>query len=296
MGCKVSQPIVFHRLDPRCGIWYDFTRRKALKADVSPIYLSPPRRFTTTAPLPLSTLSLPVIDSRNNELLGGTMGRFSEEMVLQTLSDTRTPLGFGSFHLLTLAGEYAQEDDVLLAPGFEYGDDPVPISEILLRNDSCSDDEKNASAESCQHLANFQAIVDEMHAGGTDLKTFQRTSPETGKPEWVTLTYAPVRVRSFRPIDSSDFSRGAREFSTEILSVAMGQTEDGISLKFESVRESLDGTLERFVIVLLIIAVVALVVLIPVSAWLSMSIAVPASQLCRLVDDINRYERLLTLL
>lgn len=283
-SCALNNPDL--RFDPRCFDWYVGSKEQSLNQMEEPLYISPPEAQLHASSVLEVQLAQPLIDTRTDEVIGISMARLQGQQLLVALSEEMTPLGVGSFRVMTAAGDRARELDVLVAPGFTFGDDPVSTSEILLPNDSC---DKFDASSSCRNVLDFSQIVEDMHAGGTDLQTFTRTSNTTGAPEMVSLTYAPVSVQSYRPIDPSDFSRGVRGYTSNVFSVALGSTEEGIALTFLSAQEALNGTLRRFVMSLLIILVVSLVVLVPVSAWISMSIAVPVTQLCQLVTHVNRY-------
>ena len=273
-------------MDPRCLEWYVLCQEKALDETKAPLYVTPPVKIPPNPAIP-TTLSLPLVDTRKDEFLGVSILRYTEEPIIQILSDRLTPLGFGSFHLMTVAGEHARPDgSLVIGPGFSFGDTPLPISAVMLPHDNCNSTIN--STESCANIEEFDDIVADMHNGGTSLKTFLRTSNVTGRLESISLTYAPVRVRSYRPIDPADFSRGIKEYTSDIFSVALGQTEEGLAQTFASSEEALTNTLRRFVLILIAIALSALVFLIPVSAWISFSTIVPVTQLCKLVTDINR--------
>ena len=252
----------------------------------SPLFIAPLVEVASDNPAPSASVALPLVDSRSNEFFGETMLQFSLEVIEDILGMNRSPLESGGFHLMLAIGENAPSEDVLYAPDFDVGDDPISSQRTLLPNDECSS--VFEFSQGCVNLERFQNAKQHMQTGGSALTSFTRTTPQSGLSESVSFAYAPVFVTSYRPTDASDLSRGVRAYSNPVWSIATGQTDVGLQLTFASVQSALDSAIARFVIVLVIVSVVAFAILIPISAWISMSITVPVTQLCAVVADVNR--------
>ena len=260
-------------------------KNKAFQTSKAALIITPQEKVGPNAPVLPASASLPLVDTRTNEFIGETMVRIPEDAAFDIISAEKTPLGPESFHVLTRAGEDAPMKNVLIGPGYTYGEALLPLSSVLLPNDVCME----GSELHCENLQKVNEIADNMrNGGGPALVTFTRTSNETGDQETLSLTYAPVTVRSHRPVDPHDFSRGFTQHNSVLFSVALGQTEEGISQSFDSAEAALEDRFRRLITILVIVALVALTLLIPVSAWISVSVTIPVTRLCEVVANINR--------
>ena len=162
-------PFAACRVDSRCIEWYVRCKDKAFDLAKAPLYVTPPTKIPNNPTIP-TRATLPLIDSRTNEFLGQTSVRYSEASMFDILSDEQTPLGVGSFHLMIVAGDHAETNNVLVAPDFEFGSPPVPLPSLMLPNDSCNIT-NSTDSNNCQNIAEFGRIVSRMQAGDTALET-----------------------------------------------------------------------------------------------------------------------------
>ena len=281
-----SRPIF--RTDSRCVDFFHFTKAKAFNESKTPLFADRVFNEEYIQTNLQSSFALPIVNK--GEFLGVNMGRVEMNDILSVLTEERTPTGPGGFHAMILAGERATTQDLLIAPGFQFGGESAAFASAMLPHDSCDGADLFENTNACQNLRDFVTIVDEMHSGESDMVTFRRTKDESGTQEKVTFAFAPVSPMSFRPIDPSNFSRGVRQYTAPIFSVALGQTEEGIAQAFVSVQEALDGTMSRSVLSAAMVALAAMVLLFPVTAYISMSIVRPVTQLCKLVSNVNQNE------
>ena len=240
-------------------------------------------------------VSLPVIGGGpSRELHGVTMGRFSVGDMLGVLTDQRTPIGPGSYHLMTWSGDSLKDNegtDVLVGPGFRLGRNNTSTSELMLPYDSCNGPDD--SSISCGYVKAFEKeILQDMHSGRAGFKTFRRSSSDStsSDAENVTITFSPVAVWTSTPVDPSDMSRGVRRSRRLVFSAALGQTDDGIALSYQSVQDAVSTTLRSSLAGLVVIALCSVVFILLVTAWICLSITVPLTQLCELVVKINNLE------
>ena len=249
------------------------------------------------------------------------LGNGSLHLLVRTENESLGPSLVGSLVSATPVTENNQlkEEDPLTTAVLDRT--VVTPTEAVLSYDACTPGTTEVTT-SCGNVLEFDAIVKSMQSGGTAGLAFSRTidhddddhnkddhvevvidsnneneeedddddeEEEEEHQESVSFLYMPVTVRSYRPVDSSDFGRGTEIQYNTLYGLGMGRTDTGIAESFVSIEEDLNYILSNFVVVLVVLALTCFASMVPASAWITSSITVPVSRLGLLVTKINRY-------
>lgn len=218
------------------------------------------------------------MDPATGEHVGQVLFDFLPTTMIRSLKDD-TPLSAGGFPIL-VATESAYNADTVIGPNYELSDPPTAIAAKVLPFDIDCD------SEICQsNIASFNDVVSAMKGGNETVATFYRTTDKG--LEKVFMAYAPVAVRSFRPIDSSDFSRGLSASEYLIYSLALAETESGILETFRPIQEVTDKQIKIAIGVLTALLVFATVLVVYVSMRVTQSIAEPMVYLLEIIRSIR---------
>ena len=253
-------------------------KNKANQKNVAPLVVNRPSLQLITDPYPQSSMALPLIDTRNGQLLGESMTRYSNENMIRAALH-----GGGAVpdtdRFITFVGDTAPPGRLLAGTGMETPTDQgtAHASSLMLPQTNCSE------TATCHE---FDTITVAMHSGSAGLGSFSRDVD--GRQEHVFVAYAPVDVKTYRSTDPSDFGRGVTEHRSAVYSVAFAQSEESIAAGYAAHSETLRDTLRENIWTLLIVALVATAVLVPVSAWVAVFISIPIFELCELVTNVNR--------
>ena len=281
--------------------WYIKSKANAFDTTKSSLYVSPSTTMTdvfsndisANPTAPRSIMAMPIIQGSGNTdatdpqngFVGETMVVFSEQRIVDALGQDTTPLPEGTFRAVVRAGEDAQQDQVVVGLGNKTVDtQPSVLTDVLLPNDGCNNGVSSTPA-GCENVRAFEGIINSMQEGQRDSSTFLRSLGRYTHE--VSVTYAPVSVPVFRPIDSSDMTRGVTQQTTTLYSLAFGQGNDAASERFEEIEDNLSLTLQQFIVVLLVITLTSLLALIPALAWITHTITAPVAQLTLIVTRIN---------
>ena len=153
--------------------------------------------------------------------------------------------------------------DTVVGPGFSLKDRKGAALVELLQ----ADDE-------------FEAILQDMKSGGKSEGTFN------GK-ETMLITYAPVLVRNYHPLNSSDIASGVRNETTLVYSLALVETENEISKPFQSIGEISSKTVDTCVIGLAVLIVMSTLLIVYIAFRVTTSMTEPILELFGVLKDIN---------
>ena len=255
----------------------------------APLYVTVPSQIPSDNNREVQSRALlPLIDPRTGELVAHNHVRISLRQLWEVLED-QTNLGAESFRLVSRAGAEANGDDDLI----QLWEDPltytmsekqlagIPLAEVVLPLDGCSE---NPSKPQCR---DFAQIVDAIHKGKTEQRQFIRTGLSR-QDELINFNFAPIELTSYRPVNASDFSRGTYAYTRPVFALAFAQTEEAVLNSFSSVSSEISRTQDNSLIAMSIVMLLAIVVVVIVSWFVALSIAIPVAQLCELVTMINR--------
>lgn len=282
------------RLDSRCFSHIIDAKRRAAEGEGEPdLQLTVPQASRDSNSQLLSSAVLPLVDSNNgDEYVATTYVRFPVRRIWEIIEGTEG--GEGYFRLIAQAGPQVDgSSDViyLFDNPFDVGEEvPTPrsgmsLAEAVLPRDTCEDVfEYN---KSCQYLASFGVLVEQMHQGKYFPWQIRRTGPD-GEEELVNYNFDGVRLVSLSPVNASDFGRGVIETDAFVFSVVFGQTEQGVIDTFTNVSLALTQDLRIGLFVLISVIIVAFCIVVYVSWGVALSISEPIAQLWNLVTNINR--------
>lgn len=265
------------RFDSRCRGWYAAGKRSG-QAGGDPLHVTPPyihAGIESTA----SSATQALIDPNTGDYIGQTLIDFSSERIVKSLTQENTPIVDG-IHLLISAQPDDQGADTIVAPGFDFtglgGEETAAVSDFVL---------KYGEPEN----GGFPAILGDMHAGREGRTEFRRLT-ESDEEETVYLAYAPVEVKSLRPVDPSDMRRGVVSYTSHIYTLALGERAEGIFAAFDAIGDSLQETSRIYIGILCVVIALAAITVLYLSSRVAMSIIAPLSLLLMLTTKINRSE------
>ena len=225
------------------------------------------------------SITTSIMDPVDNSHVGQVLLDYLPTKMFNVLRNS-TPLSDGGFPVL-VAIEGPSDGDTVIGPGYELSDPPASIASKVLEYDGDCD------TETCRNNAEvFNTIVSNMKSGKTGNATFYRTN-EAGDNETVLMAFAPVAIRSFLPIDSTDFSRGLKASKYVIYSLALAETKSGLMERFNPIEEETQQQITVAIAILSTLLVVATILVIYVSLQVTKSIAEPMVYLLDIIRSIR---------
>lgn len=161
--------------------------------------------------------------------------------------------------------------DTVVGPGFSFGKgggDGVGIKELL------------------QPDAAFDSILRKMKAGKQGFGTFSGTVGSNDE-EKMYIAYAPVYVRNYHPLNSSDIASGVKNETILVYSLALVETETGIKQPFESIDDLASNIVNICIGVLAGLIVISILLMVYVAFRVTTSMSKPILQLLDVVQKIN---------
>jgi hypothetical protein len=262
-----------------CRSWYDTGRKKAIKDNAS-LYVTAPYPSADDGTIVQSATS-PLMDPRTGEHVGQVLVDFFSDSILEPLDKENTKLTSGGFPIL-IAVQGDEKENTVTGPGFLFGDAPREISELVLPQDYICN-----TQECDENLDGFADIVESMKKGEAGTTKFTRTTSDGGA-ETVHISYAPVIVKSIRPLNSSDFASGIEGSEYLIYSVGLCETEKALLEPFEEIEEDVSKQINVAIAILSIGFVVAILFIVYISYIVTSSITEPMLYLLELIRRINR--------
>ena len=253
-------PLGFYGFDPRCRGWYDAGKKLAEQQSPSHLHITAPYEYADSTWGQSATS--PLIDPQTTLHIGQTLIDFSSSFIPSLLLNG-TSLSSGGFPMLIVMSSGENERDAV---------NHVFAFEQQERFFSNCTGEIN-SVERCAVLKNM-----------TEGKNGSATVDE----EKVRITYAPVNVRNYRPLDSSDISRGVEKQDSYIYSLAFVELEECILEGFDPLKERIIRDVTVSIVLLTVIFLFLLCVFISIGNHVVRSITEPIVRLLGVVTDINK--------
>ena len=268
-----------HGYDPRCREWYHTARNLSIEKG-NGVYVAPP--FFGSTGVYEQSASSPLVDPASGAYVGTVLIAFKSDRVTLALNNN-TKLAKGGFPILiTPQPNQLGKAETVIGPGLSLKEESKPIVPLVL-----PDDHNCSSTECKSHINEFESIVNDMKAGKRDLTQFTRRMADGGT-EVVHIAYSPVRVKSFKPINATDFNEGVESSEYLVYSLALAETQRGLLEPFD---EAEDETRRQVFVAATIAGVfifVALCCVMYVSDQLTYSLTKPTTSLLRLARRINR--------
>jgi hypothetical protein len=225
----------------------------------------------------------PLVDPQTEEHVGQVLVDFLTDPVYEALEDhthASGAAGLGFPILITAHGD--SEGDTVVGPGFSSSDGISKfISEVMLPLDT-----KCEESECASRLAQFDDIVKSMKHGNSSYAKFLRKTNTS--EEIVHIAYSPVTVKSLRPTDASDFSRGVASSEYLVYSLAFAVTDAVIREPFEQSEEKMEQQIKVSIGILSAVITAAAFIVIYLSHRITVSITEPMLYLLDLIRSINR--------
>eukprot|EP00977_Amphora_coffeiformis_P002992 scaffold569_cov165-Amphora_coffeaeformis.AAC.25 len=269
--------------DPRCREWYDSAKRKFLDTGTA-LFVTAPYLFSDGSTIGQSAVSH-LTDPQNGHFLGETLLDFSTDPILETLTDTTTPLQDG-FPLLITPDSDNASGDVVIGPGFDQKKSTaVPVTSLVVPQDlDCAE---NESEDCLWRVKEFNAITDKMKNCMAGVDSFERLV-DNGDTEKMYIAYAPVKTPFLDPTDSSDFRKGALLKNDRcIYSLALVETEKGLKQPFRGVEEKYHHQTRIAMACLAVIIFFAVAIAVVVSYLVTRSIAGPMLHLLEIIESVD---------
>ena len=229
--------------------------------------------------------STPLIDPRTQEYVGQSLVDLIPSSIFTSLESDNTKLAPGGFPILITTKKSILGTDTLIGPNYDLGEgEGKAIEELVLRYNEIYCDEDEAK---CKAWRGFQPILNEMKEGNAGSSVFTRTGPG-GEEEVVDISYAPVIVKHLRALDSSDLSRGVERENILIYSLALAETEDGITQSFQSIDSVVKTDVSICIAVLSVLIFVSAALTIYIAYRVTSSMIRPILDLLVVIEDINR--------
>jgi hypothetical protein len=228
------------------------------------------------------SVTLPLVDPRSGEYVGQVLNDFYSHAIFRKLDNITTPFTEGGFPVLIAVQEIPKENTIL-GPGYNIGDNATEISRVVLRRDY---DCNSALCEA--RIDVFRAIVASMNSGESNTTNFTRGS-QNGHEELVHISYAPVKLKGIRPLDSSDFGRGVEVIEYDIYSLGLCETEDGLLQPFKMIEDDISSAIRWVVGCIATGIFFGALFVIYISYAVTMSVTEPMLNLLEMIRCINRY-------
>ena len=192
---------------------------------------------------------------------------FTPGSIFRALQSNQLRLAEGGFPILITPESDILGHDTVIGPGFSLNDGGKSISDLLLADDS------------------LDPILEEMKAGKKGSGSFSALVGDSR--EQFNISFAPVIVRSYRPLDSSDITRGVEIETNLVYSLALGETESGIIKSFQSIDDFASQNAKICIGVLSAVIAISTLSIIFMAFRVTSSMAKPILQLLELLKSIN---------
>ena len=177
-------------------------------------------------------------------------------------------LSEGGFPIVITPESDSLGHDTVKAPGFSLNLGGAAIEDLLKPIDG-----------------SFKSIAQNMKAGKSGSGSF---TSAIGGGQVFNITYAPVTVRGYRPLNSSEFARGVVEEETLIYSLALVEAEAAILKPFQDINDSASKTVKVCIGVLAALIAVSVVLIICIAFRVTTLMTRPVLQLLDVMKGINR--------
>eukprot|EP00579_Thalassiosira_antarctica_P027850 CAMPEP_0202028820 /NCGR_PEP_ID=MMETSP0905-20130828/63648_1 /ASSEMBLY_ACC=CAM_ASM_000554 /TAXON_ID=420261 /ORGANISM="Thalassiosira antarctica, Strain CCMP982" /LENGTH=186 /DNA_ID=CAMNT_0048592543 /DNA_START=3626 /DNA_END=4183 /DNA_ORIENTATION=- len=105
--------------------------------------------------------------------------------------------------------------------------------------------------------------------------------------EQINITYAPVVVRSYRPLNSSDIASGVEQQHLTVFSLAFLDSDDAIAKSFQGITDFSSKTVNICIGVLSALVAISIMLIIYIAFRVSTSMTEPILQLLDVIQNIN---------
>jgi len=269
-------PLGKYGYDPRCRNWYHRGKETG-GVNGSFIYVSPPYLFAGSD-INAQSASSPLIDPRTGKHVGQTLIDFVSQPILDSLNKDNFALSEKGFPVLITIETDNFEADTVIGPGLDG--EAKPIEQLVLPY------EPGCSGAACDE--GFFGILQEMKAGENGTDNFTRVASDNSR-ELIHFAYAPVYVKVFEPVNSSDFSRGVVMKKYLLYSLAFAEFEDAMLEEFTELENEIQTLFYIVLSILCLTIILSTLFVVFFSKVITVSMTTPMLHLLQLMKTINRY-------
>lgn len=261
-------PLGKYGYDSRCRGWYQQGKEKAM-ADTNEtihLHITSPYVFATGKLIGQSVTS-PLIDPQTQRHVGQTLVDFLPNSIFTSLNRDNIKLSDGSFAIVVTPQTDSKGHDTVYGPGFSLSGEGEAIQDVLQADDS------------------FDTILKQMKDGQRGKGKFTRSN---GQEDEVFLSFAPVYVKNYYPVDGSDITRGVQSEEILVYSLALAETADGLISSFNNIDAFSSRTVDICIGVLSAIIIISTVLIVWIAFRVTSSMTKPILQLLGVMKSINR--------
>lgn len=182
-----------------------------------------------------TSVSTAIKDTSTGETVAVTLYDFVPYAFIKALGPENTIIGSGQkgFPIVVTPETNIFAGDTVIGPDYDMEEDgPQTIQNVSMREDQ-------PGSENWQRFAEALRI---MREGGTGNVTFVRTV--NGNKETAFLSYAPVRIDIFDPIDNRNFSAGCNVSTKLVYSLGIAVAQNDLYLRYREVEDAVDTYLD----------------------------------------------------
>lgn len=153
-----------------------------------------------------------------------------------------------------------------MAPGFSLDGEGAAIKDLLSPDES------------------FDLILEDMTAGNSGSGSFVYGDNKNR----VYINYAPVIVKNFYPVNSSDVARGINSETTLVYSLALVEMDDGVTQSFQIIEDFTTKVIGICIGVLSVLIILSAALIVFIALRVASYMTEPMLQLLVVLKDINR--------
>ena len=238
--------------DPRCRSWYDNAKQQVLNSG-NIAYITPPYRYATDDDIGVTAVST-LIDPISSEFVGNTLIDFKTTEISKVIDKSKVK------HYAVILPNAT--NNVVASSEFPDTITPKSLLDLLAPNDP----------QGTPNYDRFEEIFRDMESEGSGANCdLFRTNNETGSQTQFCYAYEPIFHRQLRPVQSSDFTRGALHSTEFLYSIIMLQEINELSSEFTKRRAGIDRMLNQTNITYMAIACLTTLICVIVTARVSLT-------------------------
>jgi len=261
-------PLGKYGYDSRCRGWYHQGEEKAMAGtNASHLHITTPYLFPDK--IVGQSVTSPLIDPQTQGHVGQTLVDFLPNSVFTSLGRDNIKLSDGSFAIVITPQPDSKGHDTVYGPGFSLSGEGEAIQDVLQADDT------------------FDSILNQMKFGQRGKGEFIRARSNGGEDE-VFLSFAPVYVKNYYPVDSSDITRGVQSEEILVYSLALAETADGLISSFNNIDAFSSRTVDICIGVLSAIIIISAILIVWIAFRVTSSMTKPILQLLGVMKSINR--------
>jgi len=257
-------PLDKYGYDTRCRGWYDEGKRKAAAGNGT-LHITAPYLFPMRNHVIGQTITMPLIDPGNNNQVGQAAVDFLPGSGFEALRSLD-----GVYPILITPESNVLGHDTVVGPKC-WLECNIAIEDLFVSDDT------------------FKAIVEKMKAGERGSDNFD--GDVTGTPgqmmDQIIITYAPVILTNYRPVNSSIMASGVEKENTLVYSLGLAETQSDLLAPFQNLTDISQGRIVFYTVLLSALVVISTMIIIFIAFKVTSSMTEPIIKLLDVLKDIN---------